>query len=45
MYEIVSVVVVLESLAAQFVAVVKPVPESWMVKKPDREASLTRSKR
>lgn len=37
--------VVPESLAALFAAVVKPAPESWMVKKPDREASLTRSKR
>lgn len=37
---LVSVAVVLESLAAQCVAVVKHVPESWMVKRPDREESL-----
>lgn len=36
----VSVAVGLESLAAQRVAVARPVPGSWMVKRPDREASL-----
>lgn len=45
MSSIVSAAVDPESLAAQCVAVVKRVPESWMVKKPGREASLMRSKR
>lgn len=36
----VSVAVGLESLAAQRVAVARPAPGSWMVKRPDREASL-----
>lgn len=39
-YQPVSAAVGLESLAAQRVAVARPVPESWMVKRPDREASL-----
>ncbi len=30
----------LENPAAQRVAVARPVPGSWMVKRPDREASL-----
>lgn len=37
----VSVAVGLESLAAQLVVAARPVPGSWMVKRPDKEASLT----
>lgn len=40
LHQLVSVAVVLESLAAQRVAVVRPVPGNWMAKRPDREASL-----
>lgn len=40
-HHLASAAAVLESLAAQRVAVVRLVPESWMVKKQDKEASLT----
>lgn len=36
-----SAAVVQESLAAQRVAVVRPVRGSWTAKRPDKEASLT----
>ncbi len=39
-HPLVSAAVGLESLAAQRVAAARPVPGSWMVRRPDKEASL-----